>query len=494
MAERTSQEDHGNLKQTFKNIDEWNPKEDLEKVFQKKEEERKLQIRHTFIELTTGKDPHWSSATDLLCDYVLNINKIYTTMSDNKPEMWVYKQGVYIPEGKSYVMVVLRDVLKDRYSGIVLNRVLEKIQPDTFIEPEEFFNIKYKYEIPVLNGILNIETLEISKFTNKKIFFNKLSVNYIPGQECPGIDKFLRSILADEKDVDVFYEMVGFCLLKEYTFEKAFMLVGNGRNGKSKAMELIKRLISPENCTCVPLNSLRYDTFNISYLHNKMVNLAGDISNRDLKDTSMFKSCTGRDLIGANRKFREQIHFENYAKFIFACNELPMVYDLSRGFWDRWVLLEFPYTFIEKGEYNKLEDKDLFKLRDEDIISKITTDEELSGLLNMGLLGLHRLLKNKRFSSTKGTDEIKKMWIRKSNSFIAFAEEFIEEGYDSHISKKDLRKLYSRYCRTNKLTPKSDVVIKIFLQQSYGATEERKMILDYQEHIWSGIKLKENVN
>jgi putative DNA primase/helicase len=164
-----------------------------------------------------------------------------------------------------------------------------------------------------------------------------------------------------------------------------------------------------------------------------------------------------------------------------------MVYDTSKGFWDRWVLLEFPYSFVTKEELDKAIDKSKLKIRDESIIERITTDEELSGLLNKFLEGLSKLMVQKGFSVTEGTEEVKTTWIRKANSFVAFCMDKIEEEYDGRISKKDMLKKYSAYCKKHKLIPKSDYVKKRVLQESYGANE---MQGHDTERYWEGIKWK----
>jgi len=244
----------------------------------------------------------------------------------------------------------------------------------------------------------------------------------------------------------------------------------------------------------VPLSSLKSDDFSISELFGKRLNLAGDIGNQDLKDTNMFKSLTGRDLIGAKRKFLKDLFFQNYAKFVFACNDLPMVYDLSRGFWDRWILLDFPYTFVTKEEYDKAEIKTNLKIRDDDILDKIATPDELSGLLNKALDALAKLEKEKKFSTTRGSEEVKAIWIRRSNSAIAFCWDNITDDYDGRISKKEFRKKYVEYCRKHKITPKSDFVIKKVLQENFGVGEVRNnMGLDSWEGIiWKNQKISES--
>jgi len=439
------------------------------------------------------KDKELGEASEVLVEYILNTLKIYTTKDDLKSEMWVYKEGIYVPQGRSEVKELLRRLLNQSFSIYYYNLAIAKIEADTFIEPAKFFKTTHIYLVPVQNGILDIRNRTIQPFNPEMIFFNKLPVIYDPSAICPQIEKFLGEVLSYEEDVKVIYELGGFALVNEYTYEKAFMFVGNGRNGKDKTLELFKRIIGIENCSAITLNSLKAQDSSVSELFSKKINLAGDISNKDLQDTSMFKALTGRSLISGKRKYYTDIVFENYSKFVFACNELPMVYDMSKGFWDRWVLLEFPFTFITQEEFDKSEDQTLLKIKDPNIISKITTPEELSGLLNKFLDGLDELVENKKFSSTKGSEEVKDLWIRKSNSFMAFCYENMEEDGEGMISKKELRQKYAKYCKQHKVLSKSDIVIKNTLQQIYGASEERKnLALDGQnyEFIWVGIKWK----
>lgn len=452
------------------------------------EEYKQKEIRREFLELISGKDKKWDSATELLTNYIREKGKFYTTKDDIKSEVWVYKEGIYIPHGRSEIKKLLRNLLKQFYSMYIVNLVVAKIEVDTYINPDEFFKNNYPDEIPLKNGLLNLFTRELKSFTSEKIFFNKLPVTYVPNAKCPQIERFLNDILPDEDDKEVIYEIGGFCLYNEYLFEKAFMFIGIGRNGKDKTLELFKRVLGIENCASIPLIALQPDSFVISELFSKKVNLAGDISGQDLKDTSMFKALTGRSLISARRKFLNDITFVNYAKLIFACNDLPMVYDTSKGFWDRWVLLEFPFCFVTKDELDKAQNKGNLKLRDESIIERITTEEELSGLLNKFLDGLAKLMIQKGFSITKGTDEIKTLWIRKSNSFIAFCMDKLEEDYDKKISKKELRKKYSAYCKKHGIMTKSDFVVKRVLQENYGANEVQTHEGD---RFWEGIRWKD---
>lgn len=472
--------------------------EESRKLFLEEQQKNKINrekdLLLAYLSYLSERPKNWDDASEMLVNEIKKENHIYTTRSDEKSEIWFYDGGVYKPHGRTYIKEILRKILGKHFTSYIYSLVLNKIESDTYIDSEYFYRNRYIEEIPVKNGILNIVTRELTPFTPNKIFFNKIPVIYDPSKDCEQIDNFLKTVLKDEDDVNVIYELIGFSLLSEYRYEKAFMLVGNGRNGKGKTIDLIKRFLGASNCSAIPLSLLYPESFTVSELFGKRINLAGDIGSKDLKETSTFKGLTGRDLITGKRKWLPNIEFENYAKLVFACNELPMVYDISRGFWERWILLEFPNTFVSEKEYENSEDKANLKIRDENIISKITSDDEFSGLLNKSLDGFDRLRKNKDFSVTKGTKEIKDIWIRKANSFTAFCMDFIEESYDSYITKKELRRAYTKYCKRHKVSGKNDMVVKRVLQEMFGVYEERKNVFgvyDDFERVWTGIKFKE---
>jgi len=429
-------------------------------------------------------------ATELIVQEIEKENHIYTTRDDIKSEMWVYNEGIYVPQGKSFVREFSRKILEENFTQQLSNSIIAKIEADTYIEHDNFFNQNYIDEVPVKNGILNIFTRELKEYNPKKIFFNKIPIKYNSSSECFSIINHFETILKTEEDVLVLLEMFGYLLLKEYRIEKAFMFVGKGRNGKSKTIDLMKRFVDPSNCSSLPLKSLTEESFSLSELFGKMANLSADLSNSDLKETGMIKSLIGRDFIQAKRKFLRDLNFVNYAKMVFACNELPRIYDTTDGFWTKWVLMEFPYKFVTQQEFNTLSEKEQenHRILDPDIIDKITSEEELSGLLNLALDGLDRLLKNRDFSYSKNTSEVKEMWIRKSDSFTAFCYDHLEGDFDSSISKKDLRRFFYKYCRNHKLRGASDKGIKITLENLFGVSETQNG--DMRERVWEGIQLK----
>lgn len=438
-----------------------------------------------------------TTLTEMLVKVAKTKSNFYTTRFDERNEIYFYKDGIYIPEGRTYIKEIVRNYLGKDYTEQIGNQVVSKIEADTFIDQQELLKPKNINEICVLNGILNLKNKELLPFSKDKIFFSKIQAKYDPNLKCEKIDKFLSEVLTDDNDKKTIYEIVGFCLYREYFIEKAVMMLGGGRNGKGKTITLMKKLLGEQNFTGIPLQKLEAGDFKEIELHGKLANLGGDISNYPLKDTAKFKGLTGRDTITASKKFKNDVSFENYAKMIFATNNLPKTYDLTDGFFSRWVYINFPYTFKPLKEYEELIKKDeklkeKIRVMDPNRIESIMCDEELSGFLNEALNGLHRLWENNDFTSSKSSEDTKAWWIRNSDSFLAFSIEMLETADTEmeYIKKDVLRKKYQTFCKEHRLPPEGDKhIFEIMIRQVKAW--DSQLSDEGHERVWRGVKLRE---
>jgi len=452
-------------------------------------EEFKLELSRLLVK---GERDRVSEALAL---YIKDKHTFKSIRNDDKKEVWVYCDGIYIPNGITYIEQDCRFILEQLYTTNMANRVISKIHTDTYIEQPDFFNKHEEdtYLLPVDNGILNLKTKKLIDFSPNYYFFTKLDIEYKENATCQRIIKFIKEITNNEDDVKLIQEMFGFCLLKDYKYEKAFMLYGeHGRNGKSKLLELLKLMINPKNICGLSLKDIETNDFCISQLHGKLVNIGGDISNYSLKDTSKFKSLTGRDLIDADRKHKTRLYFKSYAKMIFACNNLPIPTEDSDAFWLRWVLIEFPYQFLPQKEISVFdgENNSSIKLQEPSIIEKLSIKSELEGLLVWSIIGLDRLEKNKDFSNKATMKEIKTKWQRKSNSVSAFIQDEIIYSYGDNITKSDFRQSYNEYCTKHRIKKLGDKVIVITLQNKLGISSDYIYDGSKKIYIWENIRFK----
>ena len=110
-----------------------------------------------------------------------------------------------------------------------------------------------------------------------------------------------------------------------------------------------------------------------------LANIDADLSSEALKSTSAIKKLTGGDPIYAEFKFKPGFDFINHAKPLYSANDIPVTPDQTDAFYRRPIIINFVNQFLDDVDYG--------------LLDKLTTDEELSGLLNIILKRLPRILK-----------------------------------------------------------------------------------------------------
>ena len=178
--------------------------------------------------------------------------------------------------------------------------------------------------------------------------------------------------------------------------QSCFILTGEGSNGKSTILNVIKKLLGRENYTSLDLRELE-DTFKPAELYNKLANIGDDISAKFLESSSVFKKVVTGESFVVQRKYAQPFSLECYATQIFCANELPQVKDKSDGFARRLVVIPFNAKFTKQDP-----DYDPF------IEDKLLGDEAIEYLLKISIEGLQRVLINKGFTKSDSAEKEKK--------------------------------------------------------------------------------------
>lgn len=364
----------------------------------------------------------------------------FRTIRDNQ-EIFYFNNGIYHPDGETTISSIAEEHMEDITSTFYKNEVVGFIKDYNYIDRIEF-NVNPNL-INFGNGVYNIETKKLEPHNPKYCFLNKIPIKYDENAKCPKTIKFIKEVIYPE-DIATLQEFFGYCLYRRYHIHKACMFIGEGKNGKSTMINLLENLLGVENISSKELYQIISDKFAIADIYGKLANVCADITATALKRTGVFKSLTGEDLVNAQKKFKGSFDFRNYAKFLFSANKLPRSPDKTYAFYRRWILISFPNTFEGKK-------------CDPYILEKITTQEELSGLLNWVLEGLQRLLKNGEFSYNKTVEEIAEQYETLSDPVYAFVKEFLIQEINGAILKEDVWEEYVKWCRGKKLsiTPKN---------------------------------------
>lgn len=379
----------------------------------------------------------------LLASQLMQKNIFTTIMEDNR--MFYYNNGLYHMAAEN----LIKKIAKEKYSEHVTKRVVDEtihhIQSATFIKNNEFET--EKNYIRLQNGIFDLDTNELLPFTPLIKCMVGLPVEHNTQADCPEIKKFISEIVNPE-DIPIVQEIIGYCLMKGYPIQKAVMFLGGGSNGKSTLLMLVRKFFGEENVAQVPLQAFETNRFASSQLYNKLANTYADVPDAALQRTGTFKMLTGGDAIPGEHKFKNAFTFVNRAKLIFSANKLPETRDDTDAFFRRWVFVNFPNVF--EGE-----------TADKNLIDKLTTPEELSGLLNWALEGMRRLQEKGEFSHSISTDELRDRYTRLSDSLAAFVSDYVEYTGtpDDFVSKETFYNNYVAYCKHHNLPIKAKNVV-----------------------------------
>jgi len=410
---------------------------------------------------------------DLLAEYS------FKTLRDNEG-CYVYEDGGYILLGEAVIKEECEKRVSTKHmSQYYINEVIGHIKRRTYVNRAEFNGEKWVLNLK--NGLYDIQSGKLTPHTPEFLSTIRIPVEHNPEADCPQIKQFLREVLSPE-DIPAVQEFFGYCLIPDYSIQKAFLFVGDGANGKSTLLNLQKEFIGKDNCSGVPWHALELDRFAKAALEGKLVNIFADIPSQSLRRTGSFKMLTGGDTIGAEKKFKSYFTFINYARLVFSANKPPGIFDEdSYAFWRRWIIINFPNEFTgEKA--------------DKQLLTKLTTQEELSGLLNFALDGLKRLLQQQEFSYTKSVEETTEIYLRAADPVYAFLKDMYESDPEGWISKDGLYESFKKYCQGNSIPVKKPNSFNRALQNQIHirVKSTRTRIGDSRVRGWQGIKYSED--
>lgn len=326
--------------------------------------------------------------------------------------------------------------------------------------------------INVKNGLLNIATRTLKPHSADYLTTKQFPVVYNPKAQPKRLVQFLGEV-QDVRGVLNIAKMLGYVLMCSSKYEKAFMFLGKGDNGKSVLIKIIEAFVGGENRSSVRLHDISNDKFMLAEFYGKIINAYADISGQDIEDAGTFKALVSGDTIKAQKKHKDPFDFRNKAKLIYSANKLPRSQDDDMfAYAKRWVILQFKSFF--KG-VNK----------DRNLIDKLTTEEELSGLLNIALAGFMMLEREGGFEDIS-IEEIRKQYERDDESVLTFL------GKECYIdmSKKALANIFmpetefykayreyyfERFSRADNDIPLDNIPFEMELSK-YGIFRRRKQI------------------
>lgn len=325
------------------------------------------------------------------------------------------------------------------------------------------------------NGVLDIKTQTLLTHHPSRRFTYQIHVRFDAKATCPVFDAFMVDSLPDERTRELALEAIGYALTPTNPHQVAFVLVGDGENGKSTYLGTLGGILGSANVAAETLQQLSDGRFASAELLGKMVNLAADIPDAPIRHTGTFKMLTGGDLISAERKGRDPFKYVWGGKAFFSCNRLPEVDDDTHAFWRRMIVLSFNVR-VEEGK------------KDPNLLDKLMA--ERPGILNRALEALRRLEARGKFDMPATVASVEAEWERKSNSLKWFLRDRCARSPTSWVTKQDFMVAYSEFCQEQGVITKDNREVGMHIcQWMPGVRASVHRIAGRLCKCWDGLEL-----
>ena len=396
-------------------------------------------------------------------------------------EIWYYDNGVYVRGGEIVIAKEAEAIFGYDLSKSNIGEIVAHIMRRTYRKHEELdadTNI-----VNVRNGLYDIDSDVLLPHTPSYLSINQKPIIYVKGAKTKRFWQFLKEVLYP-RDIRSATAAMAYTFHRDYIVEVIFILHGLGANGKTVYTSIITSLHGPENVSIVPLSDMLKDTFALSDLENKDVNIDNELAGQTVKETAVLKRLTGgsRQRIRIQRKNQRAYDTILYAKLFFSANKIPESQDTSNAYNRRIIIISFPNTFEKSTE-------------DKQLTAKLTTDEEISGIFNVLMAELRRIRHTKELYVNEKTIEEKRIkYERTVNPIGSFLYEAVSEySIESNsIFKQTFYVAYQTYCKKYMLPPeKFDNFCKILKNRfQFDDRERRGIDKDGKRvRVWSGILL-----
>ena len=361
---------------------------------------------------------------------------------------------------KEYADVYIENYAESKFvpapKNVMCSEFRGKVKRTKLKDPQ-WFGESTDRRLNFQNGVLNIDTMELEDHSPKYGFKDTLGFDWDPEAEAPEFKKMLHNItLGDTGMQTVLMEFLGYCISNdEPKADKILVLTGSGQNGKSRFLNVWKAL-GGRGVKSLSINDLD-NPFHMQMLDGALFNIMEEVPAFSNKDTwEMMKNLATGGSISVSRKFKDPYSFQNKAKLIMTCNELPKGATQNHGYFRRLLIAEFKAKFSE--ELGNI---------DRDLDARIIRDE-MSGVARIAVQMYHRLKKNNyKFSTSEAMKQSLADYKEDMDSVARWANDHVElsdgtehQGNEPEWAKKDasgrpfvvvetMRIHYANWCKNN---------------------------------------------
>ncbi len=350
---------------------------------------------------------------------------------------------IYQPAGAVKISHDLYSIAKDNVNRFTVKEVLDRLRAEYGLKLVKFD--PNPYLLGARNGVIDLQTGEFRDYRPEDFVTYQIDVTYDPAARCPRYLKFLEEIQPNVIDRLTLVDWYPATAIRK-PLPYVLFLLGLGRNGKGVYERLIKRFFGASAFRDMALAEVTKNNFAASAFYRKLGWIATEQSGKKKATigTDFIKLVTGAGVIDADRKNLSRIQFEAYFQAIVDTNSMPKIEDTSIGWMERFCKQDLPFHYVSNPDPNN----PLERKKDPHLYDKLTTDDELSGILNL-LIWRAREICETEVITKRPASELFGEYAQQSASVSTFCDQFLEyeEGLtEPNIPTTDIYQAYKKWC------------------------------------------------
>ncbi len=286
------------------------------------------------------------------------------------------------------------------------------------------------------NALLDLRTEETVTPLRENLITKASPVTYDPRATCPTWEAFLERVQPDPEIRAFLQKAIGYTLTADASEHCIFFLHGDGRNGKSTAIEIIRELLGGDfslkvGIECVTLGQRNKDSRReLADIPGKRYIHTAEIPKDARLDESLVKDLSGGDTVSGRKLFQEAVDFRVGAKLWAYGNHRFEIKGTDEAIWSRMRLIPFDVV-IPAAE------------RDRYLINKLKA-KELPGILNWALEGARRWYRD-GLQTPKIISAVTDEYRRQQDNLGGFFATWCRFGKGEKVTKKALWSKYREF-------------------------------------------------
>ena len=298
-------------------------------------------------------------------------------------------------------------------------------------------------------------------------------VNFGVAATCPKFEQFVNDIFDGNSELISFVRRaIGYSLTGSTSEQCLFIMIGDGANGKSTFINVIKHLLGTYGTTAAAQTLIAQGGSSIGddlvdLARSRFISVSETEEGQSLAE-SKIKQMTGGDTLKGRPLYGSYVEFKIIGKLWLATNSLPQINNSDFGISRRIMAIPFNRTFSAEEQDKTLQSKLM---------------EELPGILNWAIQGCIEW-QREGLKPPKIVQEQVAEYKSSMDSISQFIRDECELGVDCSHSASQFYSEYRNWCLAVGKKPKNQTAFKRALEATKGVYQKRTA----KGNTWFGIQ------